>query len=438
MVRTMTKDNTVVNIKGNKHSEINVSIGQLDELSLDSISRNYNKFEMIESNFSERLEFTKYVLTNKLLPEPLRSDFEIVPNYTDGKIEFEIQAITPDAYKKFPLNISYTMKFKSTEEAQKFRKTGMQELLNKSKELQKPVEVPNIISAKEYIGEYENPVGYIKKYGCEGLKLYISPLELPKTRKYRIGIYNSNMNFELETNLCIKEQHKNKIVLTNKNEENETFDVKITFDNIKKIENTKSIDFKFNINLSLREKCSSSCKLNKEMIKYQFLIKDQHSHLQFYDIEDGTNILTIGNCGNNIYKKSDYEKFNRLIELIDKAICISKIQGIDMDYDLELLAKNEVLINLLYNEIFGKDYIINQKAVFNVSVLKSDKVDKISKQGKAFNADFKLNYIRFFGKKIILKSNKLKLLNCLILDVKEEKEQYNLKVEFSGIIFTLL
>lgn len=172
----------LVNVEKNKDSNISITIGQVDELSCDNIRRNYDDVVTLENEFTERLEYSKDVLTKKLLPKQLQDDFEIVPKYIGDRVEYETKATTTEAYEKFPMKFTYTMTFKDKEEAKKFRENGLNELIEKAEELRKPIEIPNITSMKEFIGEFEDPVGYANKYGSEGIKLYICPSPLPKAQ----------------------------------------------------------------------------------------------------------------------------------------------------------------------------------------------------------------------------------------------------------------
>lgn len=156
----MKQNNSLVTVEKNKDSTINVNVNVIDELSCDNIRRNYNEVVMLEEEFTDRLEYSKDVLTKKLLPKQLQSDFNIIPKLRDGKMEFEVKAITADAYDKFPLKFTYTIQFKDIEEAKKFREYGIEGLQMQANKLQHPVEIPNISNMKEYLGEFENPVAY--------------------------------------------------------------------------------------------------------------------------------------------------------------------------------------------------------------------------------------------------------------------------------------
>ena len=129
LINVKKEETALINIEDNKKCNINVTVNQLDELSYDNIRRNYEDVVTLENEYSDRLEFGKNVLTKKLLPKQLQSDFEIVPRYGENKVEFETKAITSDAYDKFPLKINYTMQFKDVEEARKFIKDGLKKLI---------------------------------------------------------------------------------------------------------------------------------------------------------------------------------------------------------------------------------------------------------------------------------------------------------------------
>ena len=58
MVVTMKKESkALVNVEKNKDSNINITIGQVDELSCDNIRRNYDDVVTLENEFSERMNF---------------------------------------------------------------------------------------------------------------------------------------------------------------------------------------------------------------------------------------------------------------------------------------------------------------------------------------------------------------------------------------------
>lgn len=431
----MAKNNALVNIERNKDTNVNITIGQVDELSFDNIRRNYDDVVMLEKEFSDRLEYSKEVLTKKLLSKQLQSDFEIIPRYIGNQVDFQTKAITLDAYEKFPIKINYTMQFKDAEEARRFRKNGLNELIEKAEETGKPVEIPNISSMKEFLGEYEDPAGYANKHGCEGIKLYVCPSPLPPAQKYRIDIFNSYASFNIVTSLRLKGRNKDRIILTNEESKEEPFNVEIFLTNMSKQE---EISAKFNITISLREKFNNSCEYNKEIIKYKFVIGDSNNHIQISNVELGVNIFTFENCGNIKHNKKDYKRFDRLINLIEKVIYISKVKDLNINYDLEYFIKNEELIYLLYNECVGKKYSIKKSMTFSKELPMNSESEKFCNQEAKFNIISELCFVDLFETRIELKLNKLTMYNCSIIDVSKKEDKYNVKVESSNIKFELL
>lgn len=432
----MKENNPLLSIENNKNSNISISVGQIDELSCDNIRRNYNNVVMLEEEFSDRLEYSKDVLTKKLLPQQLQSDFEIVPTYFGNKIEYETKATTPDAYEKFPMKLTYTIKFKNKEEARKFRENGISELLKKAEELQQPVEIPNIIDMKELIGDFEDPVGYANKHGIEGIKLYICPRHLPPAQKYRIEVFNNNTSFCLKTSLRLKARYEDKVVLTNAESKDEPFDILISFTNIESNEENKHYKGKFNIKISLRNTYLNNCEYNKELIKFGFLMRDSNNHILINNDKEETNVFALDKCGSISYSEIDYNNFNNIINLIEKVIYISKVKRIDINYDLDYFLKSEELINLTYNEILGKKYIIHKKMFFNYDIPKDENELNFYKTNTSFKIISELGNITLFGKKIEFSHNELELNNCALVSVDENEDNYTLKISSSNIIFT--
>ena len=140
------QNNSLLNVEKNKGCNIGITVvnNQTDALSLDSINNNYKDITKIEDLFTDRLDVGTDILTKKLLPKQLQEDFEIVPKFNGKKISFEASAKTDDAYKKFPIHLKYNMKFDSVEEANKFRKNSLNELIEQAEKTGKPVEIPNI------------------------------------------------------------------------------------------------------------------------------------------------------------------------------------------------------------------------------------------------------------------------------------------------------
>lgn len=423
----------LVNVEKNKDSNINITIGQVDELSCDNIRRNYDDVVTLENEFSERLEYSKEVLTKKLLPKQLQDDFEIVPKYTGNKVEYETKATTTEAYDKFPMKMSFTMTFKDAEEAKKFRENGLNELIEKAEELRKPIEIPNITSMKEFIGEFEDPVGYANKYGSDGIKLYVCPSPLPKAQKYKIDIFNSFTSFNVVTSLRLIGKHKDKVILTNKEVEDEPYDITISLINMKKQDNDKQIEGKFNLTISLRERFYNSCEYNKEIIKFKFLIEDANNHIIINNVDIDENIFSFENCGNNKYTEKDYKRLENTLNLIDKVIFIGKTKNLAIKYNFKYFIQNEELINILYNNSINHKYSINKKMIFNHEISKNTELENIIIKNEKFNLISQLHHIDLFGTRIELKPNKLTMLDCSIISFSEKEDRYLIEFESFNI-----
>ena len=346
-------------------------------------------------------------------------------------MEYETKATTTEAYEKFPMKFTYTMTFKDKEEAKKFRENGLNELIEKAEELRKPIEIPNITSMKEFIGEFEDPVGYANKYGSEGIKLYICPSPLPKAQKYKIDIFNSFTSFNIETSLRLKGKYKDKVILTNKEAEDEPYDITISLIDMKKTDSDKQIKGKFNLTISLRNKFYNSCEYNKEIIKFKFLIEDANNHIIINNVDLDKRIFSFENCGNNKYIEKDYKRLENTLNLIDKVIYISKIRELTIDYNLGYFIQNEELINLLYNNSINKEYSINKKMIFNHEISKNTELEKIISKNQKFKLISQLHHVDLFGTRFELKANKLTMLDCSIISFNEEEDRYLIEFESS-------
>ena len=433
----MKQNNSLVTVEKNKDSTINVNVNMIDELSCDNIRRNYNEVVMLEDEFTDRLEYSKDVLTKKLLPKQLQSDFNIVPRLNNGKMEYEAKAITPDAYEKFPMKINYTMQFKDVEEAKRFRENGIEELQRQANLLQQPIEIPNITNMKEFIGEFENPVAYSTKHGSEGIKLYICPRPLPPAQKYSIEIFNEKLSFKLITLLRLSNYDENDLILTNKESIEEAFDVTIKLSNFKKMEEEKQVQGKFNITIALREKYYNNCEFNKDIIKYKFLIEDSSNHVIIDNVDLNINIFSFENCGKTKYKKKDYTRLNNTINLIDKVLYISKLKNIKVDYDMEDFIKNEEFINLVYNELNNKNYIIKKPMTWSLELNENADINKLYQNNGKILLKSTLANVSLFGVDITLKTNEMIMYNCSIKELIDKGKNKKVKFESSHIEFIL-
>lgn len=433
----MKQNNSLVTIEKNRDTTVNVNVNVIDELSCDNIRKNYNEVVMLEEEFTDRLEYSKDVLTKKLLPKQLQSDFNIVPKLINGKMEYETKAVTPDAYEKFPIKMNYTMQFKDVEEAKKFRENGIEELQRQANLLQQPVEIPNITNMKEFLGEFENPVAHSAKYGSEGIKLFICPRPLPPAQKYSIEIFNDKVSFKLTTLLRLSNYYENDVILTNKESIEEAFDITIRLSNYRKVEEDEQVQGKFNITIALREKYYNSCEFNKEIIKYKFLVEDSNNHILIDNVDNNINIFSFENCGKTNYKKKDYRRLNNTIDLIDKVIYISKLKNIKVDYDMEHFIENEEFINLVYNELNNKNYTIKKSMTWSLELNEKADINELYKNDGKILLKSTLDNISLFGVNITLKTNEMIMYNCSVKEIIDKGKNKKVKFESSYIEFIL-
>lgn len=429
------QNNSLLNVEKNKGCNIDITVvnNQTDALSLDSINNNYKDITKIEDLFTDRLDVGTDILTKKLLPKQLQEDFEIVPKFNGKKISFEASAKTDDAYKKFPIHLKYNMKFDSVEEADKFRKNGLNKLIEQAEKTGKPIEIPNITSMKEFLGEFENPVGHANKYGSEGVKLYICPSPMPPAQVYTIDIYNSDYSFRIDTSLRLEKRDGDNIKLTNKESTEEPFNVAISLTNMEKTDD--GVSGKFNITISIREKYLNDSEYNLKMLKYKYLMDDNNTNINVSNKKLNQNIFTFNNFEAKGHTNKEKKFFKRLAGLIEKVLYISKTKNINIKYNLDEILREEKSINILYAESTGKKCTINEKMKFNQSLEINKDTKKYCKQGNKFELVTKLDFVTIFNKKITLKDNETIFKECIIQKVEEIGNIYKIEFEAEKIIF---
>lgn len=434
----MKENSSLISIENNKKSNINVNIGVMDELSCDSIRRNYNNVVDLENEFTDRIEYSKEILTKKLLPKQLQSDFSIEPKLKNGKMEYETKPITTDAYEKFPLTLNYTMKFNSIEEANQFRKGGIEELQRKADLIQKPVEIPNITNMREFIGEFENPVAHSTKYGSNGIKLYICPRPIPPAQKYKIEIFNEKMTFKISSMLRITSVGEDAVILSNEDSLNEPFNIKIKLSELRKTLEDKNIQGKFNITISLKEQYYNDCELNKEILKFSFIMDDKTNCILIDNEELNENLFYFEHCGEKRYSEKVYKRMENTLKLIDKVIYISKMKKIKINYDIEYFFQKEELINLVYNEINSKNYKSNKMMDCSIMLNNDTDISNIMKHnGKIVYKSF-LDSISLFGVDIKLKKYNIIMYNCRIEEMANDENVKKIIVHSNNVVFSLI
>lgn len=223
------KNNKMFNFEGNRECPIDVTVnfGKTDKLSYEEIYKN-NNINSLENEFSNRIGFSCNILSLQL-PDELKSFFEIRPRIVDDKLEYYTKPKSKEAYEKYPFQMKINMKFKSKEEAKKFRKNGIIELQEKANVLNKAIQIENITEIKELLGNFEDPTSDINRNGSENIKLYILPQkDVRKNENYSIELFNDEYTFKIEnTKLKIKEQDENKCIMNNLDSKEELFDIYI-------------------------------------------------------------------------------------------------------------------------------------------------------------------------------------------------------------------
>ena len=433
----MKKNNSLINIEKNKDTNISINnyIGVIDELSCDNIRRNYTNVADIENEFSERIEYSQEVLTKKLLPKQLQDDFDIVPKYVNGKLNFYTKAKTEDAYKKHPIRMNYTMHFDSVEEANQFKNNGIEELQRIADITQQPVEIPNITNMKEFLGEYINPVAPANKYGSEGIKLYICPKPIPPAQKYSIDIFNEHTNFKISTFLRVSDVKENFIELSNKESEKELYNVSIKLSNFKNEEDSELLQGQFNISISIRDEYLDNCEINKEMIKFRFLIEDSNCNILINNEELDVNVFTLSNCGKIKYTKKDYKKFSNLMGIIDKVLYISKIKKINIKYDIDEIIEKEEIINVIYNQLNKRNYKCRKSLTSTILVDDNYDLNSFFENNGKIAYKSELNKVTLFGVEFTLDNYEMIMYDCIVEKLEYKGKGKKLAIKSTNIVF---
>lgn len=434
MIENNGEEHVSNEIKNNKNCTINIinSIGQTDNLNPLEIYKNTDK-DMIfdlEREFSERIGFSCNVLSSKTLPKELQNDFEISPRLVNNNLEYYTKPKTKDAYKKYPINMKFKLKFDNKDEANTFRKTGISDLQKKANITGKPVEIPNIVFMKEFIGDFEDPTSYINKNGVEGTKFYIIPDPIPKAKSYYIELFNNEYSFKIEsTKLRIKQFLEKGFILDNSESDEEPYNVyiKIESEDIQKEDLIKS---NFNINISLRDKFKDNSYYNLEIAKFIFIMRDVNGRIQMKSITDDISILNISHCGKTQYTSKDYNSFKQYNDILNKVLYIEKIENINIKYNYDYFYKNEDYINIIFYLMQRKDYRL--KKLNQVSFIVED--DFTFDEQKHKNIDTKLLTINLFEKEFILNPHILMLRDCKLAGLDKIDNNNVLKLNFNNII----
>ena len=384
----------------------------------------------LEREFSERIGFSCNVLSSKTLPKELQNDFEISPRLVNNNLEYYTKPKTKDAYKKYPINMKFKLKFDNKDEANTFRKTGISDLQKKANITGKPVEIPNIVFMKEFIGDFEDPTSYINKNGVEGTKFYIIPDPIPKAKSYYIELFNNEYSFKIEsTKLRIKQFLEKGFILDNSESDEEPYNVSIKIES-EDIQKEDLIKSNFNINISLRDKFKDNSYYNLEIAKFIFIIRDVNGRIQMRSITDDISILNISHCGKTQYTSKDYNSFKQYNDILNKVLYIEKIENINIKYNYDYFYKNEDYINIIFYLMQRKDYRL--KKLNQVSFIVED--DFTFDEQKHKNIDTKLLTINLFEKEFILNPHILMLRDCKLAGLDKIDNNNILKLNSNNII----
>ncbi len=434
MIENNGEEHVSNEIKNNKNCTINIinSIGQTDNLNPLEIYKNTDK-DMIfdlEREFSERIGFSCNVLSSKTLPKELQNDFEISPRLVNNNLEYYTKPKTKDAYKKYPINMKFKLKFDNKDEANTFRKTGISDLQKKANITGKPVEIPNIVFMKEFIGDFEDPTSYINKNGVERTKFYIMPDPIPEAKSYYIELFNNEYSFKIEsTKLRIKQFLEKGFILDNSESDEEPYNVSIKIES-EDIQKEDLIKSNFNINISLRDKFKDNSYYNLEIAKFIFIMRDVNGRIQMRSITDDISILNISHCGKTQYTSKDYNSFKHYNDILNKVLYIEKIENINIKYNYDYFYKNEDYINIIFYLMQKKDYRL--KKLNQVSFIVED--DFTFDEQKHKNIDTKLLKINLFKKEFILNPHILMLRDCKLAGLDKIDNNNILKLNSNNII----
>ena len=354
--------------------------------------------------------------------------------------DFEINNFIPNKYYQAEVNIFKDnidikfnideLKFDNKDEANTFRKTGISDLQKKANITGKPVEIPNIVFMKEFIGDFEDPTSYINKNGVEGTKFYIMPDPIPKAKSYYIELFNNEYSFKIEsTKLRIKQFLEKGFILDNSGSDEEPYNVSIKIES-EDIQKEDLIKSNFNINISLRDKFKDNSYYNLEIAKFIFIMRDVNGRIQMRSITDDISILNISHCGKTQYTSKDYNSFKQYNDILNKVLYIEKIENINIKYNYDYFYKNEDYINIIFYLMQRKDYRL--KKLNQVSFIVED--DFTFDEQKHKNIDTKLLTINLFEKEFILNPHILMLRDCKLAGLDKMDNNNILKLNSNNII----
>ncbi len=423
----------ILNAKGNQNSPISLHISDTkkDILSYESLNENNDVFQILKE-LDKRISFSCISLSKDLLPFELQPYFDIRYKKEGERGYYYLYPKTKDAYQLFPMTTSITMKFPSAIEKEDFQKNGFAKLQAKANEMQKPVPIPYIVAAKEFIGPFDNPVSYINKYGWGNNQMLVLPKSSPPAQKYIIKLFNSKEELSIETNLCIDFNSSTEITLTNKESLKEPFDIIIKIFSLKTNPATGQRTVNFSISLNLKENMKKSYEYNLKLVEFSWLINDKRGTFIFKSA-DNSLILKKSKFGSKQYTSSERSKYKKDLQLIKDVIQIEELSGISFEFDLSKPKPNLNAIKLAKKLLNYENCYFYKKTHWILSKITNEQIEEM-KSHKLFNAQSVLKSISILGKEINLPENRILLKGVKILDIKETNEMKEVRAVANSVV----
>lgn len=399
----------------------NVYFGNSDILSYDSI-KNCKDITALEEDFSDRLSFSEWRLTEKYLPAELKSDFKITSKKDDGgSLKYTIKPITQDAYKKFPPSIDFELKFRNQDELKKFLDNGgIEGLIEEAELTQKPVEIPHVVKTGEHIGKYKNPIPFLEDGEA---KIFIKPRPLPPARKFILRVCGGGETFELKTQLRLRDYGKEQTVFLNRESNEEKVDLKIVLPGLNDVRNwsSKNAALHLQITISVRKGYEEDIEANELVLKYISLTSREGTKVWLIDEFNSEIAIEFGELTPGEISIQKNTELKRRIELIEKLKYISAIKSIGFKYDSKSLLSDGTKIDYVYNECQGEN--LESSGNFSTSIKIPDskmKADLLDRQGGDVIIDG-VTELTIMGKKVTIKPTRIVMEGCKICDEPEDE-----------------
>ena len=327
-----------------------VDYNELYETDLSQINNSFMP------NVSNQLEMSDTLIKKKLEDQipGITKDFIPIISNNDGHYEYELKAITPDAFKKHKMGVTY--KFPK----EQIGDIDLRKLLNKANLTNSYVKVGNPISVLETIDGKPHPFPMMENGKCpKGTILYIGPEDNPKTIIANLYLYNDWFDFKLNNvklHLLVKDN--NRVEFYNKRFTDDWFDFVIIeeFDTERTYISTKC-------NLAIKSKYTNDVSKFIEILKYSILCDDKNAttKLSVYlvSIEQTFNLINNSNNGTKDLNETDYQKIMYELSIMNKLIKIENMRNIKFNFDYNYLHHNNALVNGLC------DLLINGEAKIN-------------------------------------------------------------------------